>query len=256
MRSRVLKGRLLPVVLAFGTLAVSVTVGGATAGGGHRHARDVTSKVDAAVAQKLSPDLQQQVDADATAPVKVVVSLQASSLPQATDLLQDTHVASKNNVALLIGTVNAAKLGKLASLKGVVAVSSIEFKQTGTPTGNDPEVGNQPDQRTRNAALAAFQKHSIPFDKAPPLKGSNFDQQKNLNVLDAKTPRLHGRVEGRLHRHGRHRLRARRRHRLGPPGPDRDVADLEPGRRRRRSGPIPAGSAGRRRSTRTRRSCF
>lgn len=187
MRSRVLKGRLLPVVLAFGMLAVSVTVGGATAGGGHRHARDVTSKVDAAVAQKLSPDLQQQVDADATAPVKVVVSLQASSLPQATNLLQDTHVASKNNVALLIGTVNAAKLGKLASLKGVVAVSSIEFKQTGTPTGNDPEVGNQPDQRTRNAALAAFQKHSIPFDKAPPLKGSNFDQQKNLNVLDAKT---------------------------------------------------------------------
>ena len=89
MRSRVLKGRLLPVVLAFGMLAVSVTVGGATAGGGHRHARDVTSKVDAAVAQKLSPDLQQQVDADATAPVKVVVSLQASSLPQATNLLQE-----------------------------------------------------------------------------------------------------------------------------------------------------------------------
>jgi hypothetical protein len=187
MSFRGLKGRLLPVVCAFGALAVSVTVSGAIAGGGHKHAGRVTSRVDAAVAAKLSPDLQQQVAADATAPVKVVVSLRASSVPQAASLLQNTHIASRRTVALLVGTVNAAKLGKLASLRGVVGVSSIQFKQTGTPTANDPEVGTQPDQRTRNAALREFQRHSVPFDKAPPLKGSNFNQQKNLDVLDAKT---------------------------------------------------------------------
>ena len=231
MRSRVLKGRLLPVVLALGTLAVSVTVGGATAGGGHRHARDVTSKVDAAVAQKLSPDLQQQVDADATAPVKVVVSLQASSLPQATDLLQDTHVASKNNVALLIGTVNAAKLGKLASLKGVVAVSLHRVQADGhadrqRPRGREPAGPANPERRARGLP-EAFD----PLRQGAPAQGLQLRPAEEPERARREDPRLHGRVEGRLHRHGRHRLRARRRHRLGPPGPDRDVADLEPGRR-------------------------
>jgi len=32
-------------------------------------------------------------------------------------------------------------------------VSAIEFKQTGQPVGNDPDVGNPPDKKTRNKAL-------------------------------------------------------------------------------------------------------
>ena len=72
------------------------------------------------------------------------------------------------------------------------AVQPIEFKQTGQPVGVDPEVGNQPDKKTRNEALREFQKNSVPFDKAPPLKTSNFDALKKLNVLDAKTHNFTG----------------------------------------------------------------
>ena len=180
-------GRLAPIVLAFAALAITVSVSGAAAGGGHKGPGHVKSKDDSAVAAKLSPDLQQQVAADATAPVRIVVSLSSSSVSQAESLVQNAHVASKNNIALLVGTVNATKLAKLASVSGVVGVSSIQFKQTGSPDGNDPEVGNQPDQKTRNAALKAFQKNSVPYDQAPPLKTSNFSQQKSMNVLDAKT---------------------------------------------------------------------
>jgi hypothetical protein len=101
--------------------------------------------------------------------------------------MDGTHVAAKNAVALVVGTVNATKLSKLAGGDGVVSVSSVQFRQTGTPTGKDPEVGSQHDRRTRNEALRAFQKLSVPFDKAPPLETSNFDQLKSMNVLDART---------------------------------------------------------------------
>ena len=180
--------------------------------------------------------------------------MQSSSVAQAKNLLDDTHVASKNGVSLVIGSMNATKLAKLASVKGVVSVTSVEFKQTASPTGNDPEIGNQPAKKTRNDALRAFQKNSVPFDKAPPLKTSNFDQLKKLNVLDAKTHNFTGAWNAGYTGTGRHRLRPRRRHRLGPPRPDRHLADVEPGRRRD-TAPTRAGSAGRRRSTRTARSC-
>ena len=115
------------------------------------------------------------------------MTLKSDAVAQAKTMLANPHVASRGGLSLMIGTVNATKLPKIASLTGVVGVSSLAFKQSGTPTGNDPEVGNQPDAKTRNAALAQFQKHSVPYDKAPPLKGSNFDQLKTMNVLDAKT---------------------------------------------------------------------
>ena len=187
-----INGKTLPIFVAVAALAVCATVGGAAAGDGHKRPHGVKSKDDSAVATKLSPDLQQQVADDSTAPVKVLVTLQSAAVPQAESLLSDTHVASRKGVALIVGTLNATKLAKVAGLKGVVGVTSIQFKQSGSPTGNDPEVGNQPDQKTRNAALAAFQKRSVPFDKAPPLKTSNFDQVKSMNVLDAKTHNFTG----------------------------------------------------------------
>jgi Subtilase family len=179
-------GRLLPVLLALVALAVTVSVTGASADG-HGGKPDRVRSKDDAVKAKLSPDLQQKVDDEATGPVAVVVSLPSSAVAQATQIMDDTHVASHTGAALVVGRVNATKLSKLAAVVGVVSVDSIQFKQTGTPTGRDPEVGNQPDKKTRNEALRAFQKNSVPFDKAPPLKTSNFDQLKSMNVLDAKT---------------------------------------------------------------------
>jgi Subtilase family len=184
MRKKAL-GRLLPAVLALAALAVTVSVTSASA---DRHGKpDRVRSKDDAVQGKLSPDLQQKVDDEATGPVAVVVSLPSSSVAQAAQIMDDTHVASRSGAALVVGEVNATKLSKLAAIAGVVSVDSIQFKQTGTPTGNDPEVGNQPDKKARNEALRAFQKNSVPFDKAPPLETSNFDQLKSMNVLDAKT---------------------------------------------------------------------
>jgi len=179
-------GRLLPVLLALAALAVTVSVTSASADG-HRGKADRVRSNDDATKGKLSADLQQKVDDEATGKVTVVVSLDKSAVGQATQIMDDTHVASGRGAALVIGKVNATKLSKLAGVKGVVSVTSVEFKQTGTPTGDDPEIGNQHDKRTRNEALRAFQKTSVPYDKAPPLKTSNFDQLKGMDVLDAKT---------------------------------------------------------------------
>ena len=77
---------------------------------------DVKSKNDSAVAAKLSPDLQQQVADDSTAPVSVLVALQASAVPQAKSLLTDAHVAGRKGIALLVGKLNATKLAKLAAI--------------------------------------------------------------------------------------------------------------------------------------------
>ena len=78
-----INGRTLPIFIAVVALAVCATVGGAAAGDGHKRPHDVKSKNDSAVAAKLSPDLQQQVADDSTAPVKVLVTLQSSAVPQA-----------------------------------------------------------------------------------------------------------------------------------------------------------------------------
>src|SRR5205823_13810007 len=95
-------GRLLPVLLALVAVAVTVSVTSASADEHHK-ADHVTSKTDAAVEAKLSPDLQQQVQDDSTAPVKIVVSLQSDSVGVAQPLLSDSHVASKNGSALMVG---------------------------------------------------------------------------------------------------------------------------------------------------------
>ena len=184
-------GRLLPVLLALAALAVTVSVTSASADG-HRGKSDRVRSKDDGVQSKLTSDLQQKVNDEATGKVAVVVAMKSGDIAQATKMMDETHVASKSGVALVVGQVNATKLSKLAGLDGVVSISSIQFKQTGTPTGTDPEIGNQHDRKTRNEALRAFQKTSVPFDKAPPLKTSNFDQLKSMDVLDAKTHNFTG----------------------------------------------------------------
>jgi hypothetical protein len=182
---------LLPLVLALCALAAVISVAGAAAGGGSgngkgRHEK-VRSKTDAAVQSKLSPDLQTQVENDSTAPAMVAVTLDSSAVSSAARLLTGEHVATKKGISLMIGTITSTKLAKLASLKGVGGVTQIQFKQTGGPTGNDPEIGNQPDVKQRKDRLKQIQSHAVPYDQAPPLKGSNFQADAKLNVLDAKT---------------------------------------------------------------------
>ncbi len=185
-------GRSGVFALALALIALLVT-GGATqaARTSHRAPDRVTSKDDAAKA-RLAPLLQDRLESGATASVGVVVTLNDGNLAAAKALLDDAHAATKSGLSLLVGRIGAQHLAKLAATKGVVSVEPVQFKQTGQPSGNDPEVGRQPSIRTRNEALRAFQKSSVPYDKAPRLKGSNFDKLKDLNVLDAKTHNFTG----------------------------------------------------------------
>ena len=115
-------------------LAITIAAGGAPAGAGNGKGHGkVKSKTDDAVAAKLSPDLAKDVSDNSTAPVKVVVTLSKDTVAQAAPLLADEHVASRKDLALMVGSINATKLPKLASLAGVATVELIDFKQTGAP---------------------------------------------------------------------------------------------------------------------------
>ncbi|HJQ73251.1 MAG TPA: S8 family serine peptidase [Gaiellaceae bacterium] len=149
------------------------------------------TKVDAAKT-KLAPSLQQKLASGSTASVAVFVTLKQGDPAAVKQLLTSDHTASYDGLSLVIGRVGAQQLAKLASVKGVSGVQPIAFKQTGQPTGTDPEVGNQPDKKTRNEALREFQKNSVPYAKAPPLKKSNFDTLRKLDALDAKTHNFTG----------------------------------------------------------------
>ena len=141
--------RIVPIALAVAGLAAAVAVAGASAGPGGRHQTQVKSNTDAAVQSKLTPGLQSKVDSTGT--VQVAVSLKSSAVSAAAHLLSNEHVATRRGVSLMIGSLAGTKLAKLASIAGVANVSQIQFKQTGSPTGNDPDVGNQPDLNQRHA---------------------------------------------------------------------------------------------------------
>ena len=157
MRIRIAFGRLLSVLLALAALAVSVVATGGAAAGGHGKKPQKVNSRDDGAKEKLAPELQAKLEGGSTAPVAVVATIQNGDLAQATALLTDSRTASKNGVALVVGNVAASKL---AGVKGVVSVSAVEFRQTGQPVGNDPDVGNPPDKKTRNKALREFQKKS------------------------------------------------------------------------------------------------
>ncbi len=48
-------------------------------------------------------------------------------------------------------------------------------------------MGKRPSKEQTRQALAEIQQEEIPFDQAPPIKGSNFEALKDLAVLDVKT---------------------------------------------------------------------
>ena len=131
--------------------------------------------------------------------------------------------------SLVIGRIGVQELAKLAGQKGVVSVTLIQFKKTGQPLGDPEPYMNRRPSKARLAATRRQQAATdVPFNKAPPLKGSNFEQLRKHSLLDAKSHDFAG-VERGLRRRGRDRGRPRRRHRLGAPRPDRHLADVVSG---------------------------
>ena len=173
------------------TLALVVTISASVTSAASRSGKKpdrVVTKTGPAV-EKLAPALQQKVDAGSTASVPVFVTTDDAAAARVKALLENAHTASRNGFSLVVGRIGVQKLPKLASFNGVEAVGAVDFRQTSSPT-NDPSIGRQPAKRVRNEALKAYFKREVPYAKAPPLKGSNFEALKKLNVLDAKTHRF------------------------------------------------------------------
>ena len=141
----------------------------------------VKSNSDAAKS-KLHPRLQKQVESGST---KVTVFATVSGdTAEVEALLTKPKVAENDGVALVVGSITVQALPKLAGAEGVVSVNPVDFKQTGRPLG-DLEARLHPGRNwTRRSSIYD---NEVPYGEAPPLAGSNFEELKELALLDAKT---------------------------------------------------------------------
>src|SRR5918996_2260291 len=147
---------------------------------------EVNSKADATRA-KLHPKLVEQLDSGSTETIYVFATVEGDPAP-AEAYLEDPAVAHSDGAGLVVGQIAVQALPKLAGAEGVVAVGPIDFKQTGQPLGSpDPEVGKRPTSNALNRALRGLYDQEVPYSEAPDLAGSNFEELKELAVLDVKT---------------------------------------------------------------------
>src|SRR3954469_13068648 len=190
MRRSLLRGRI--ALIAGMVLVIALTAAVTNAAPKHRAKPDrVVTKSDGAKA-KLAHELVQKLDSGSTASVPVFVSLRNGDVAATRSLLTGDRVAKRGEVALVVGRVRAQQLAKLAGIAGVLSVEPVDFAQTGRPDVSDPDGIARPDKKTANENLREFQKNSVPYAKASPLKTSHFDQLASANVLDAKTHNFTG----------------------------------------------------------------
>jgi Subtilase family len=185
LRDRVAKRTLLVLAVAAAVLVLPASViadsQNAAAGPGA-----VETASDGAL-DKLHPALEAKVAEGSTADVKVYVTARGSA-EQARALLDGARVAGNGGVSLAVGEISVQELAKLASLKNVVSVGPVDFKQTGKPLGSpDPQLERAFHKEQVNAALQGLYKREVPYSHAPKLRGSNFEKLKELAILDVKT---------------------------------------------------------------------
>jgi Subtilase family len=184
MRKRALQ--FVVAVLASTALVVVVLVGSASPQRRGADPQRVISKSDPATA-KLDDKLQAKVKDGATGSVPVFVTA-SGGVSQIRALLDADAAAQGAGKAIVVGRVPVQTLPKLASIKGVVSVGLVELKQTGKPLGiPDPELNRRPSKATLRARRDALKRDDVPYDKAPDLARSNFDELKKLGVMDART---------------------------------------------------------------------
>lgn len=189
------RGWALVLGLALIALAVMPTV--VSAAGGGRKAKTVRPAVKITTAsdkalRKLHPKLQKRLRAGRTANTRVFLTMTGSTRA-ARELLQSERVATLRGRSLIIGTVPTAQLAKLAGLKGVRAVGPIELGLTHRPPGiPEPSLMKRPTRAKQLSVMRAMQATEVPYSEAPPLKGSNFEQLRKLNLLDARTHNFSG----------------------------------------------------------------
>jgi hypothetical protein len=136
---------------------------------------------------KLDDALRARVDRGATGEVYVFVTVSGDA-NRVEALLDDDATAHRSGTSLVVGRIGTQAVQKVASLKNVVSVGLVELKQTGSPLGDpDPLVSRAPSQAARATQLKELTQSEVPYDRAPKPKGSNFEQLKKLDVMDAKT---------------------------------------------------------------------
>lgn len=136
---------------------------------------------------KLHPKLLRQLESGSTKNVLVFAVVNGGH-KQAAKYLKDVHVADAGKVAILVGKIRTQALPKLAGARNVVSVGPIDFAKTGRPLGvPDPDLDTRPSTAVLNKILKGLYKKEIPYSKAPPLAESNFEELKELALLDART---------------------------------------------------------------------
>lgn len=137
--------------------------------------------------EKLHPKLEEKVESGSNEKLYVFVTVAGSSA-EVKGLLDDDAEAKADPASIVVGSLRAQQLLKLASLKNVVSVGPVDLRKTGQPLGiGDPELGNAPSVSARKEAVRELRRREVPFDRAPRLKGSNFEAMKKLDVLDGRT---------------------------------------------------------------------
>src|SRR4051812_35878132 len=166
-------------------LAVMLAVASTLACAGAAQAQEeVTSKTDGAK-EKLDASLQAKVDAGSTETVPVLVTVSGDP-SQVQALLSGDHTATTQRTSLVAGRIPVQTATKVASIDGVVSIGLVRFAQTGEPSDR-PDNGHRWSRDSARRHHQEQEKTDVPYDKAPPLKGSNFEKMKKLNVLDGRT---------------------------------------------------------------------
>ncbi len=146
--------------------------------------------LDDGLRQKLDPRLRKALTGGSNANVAVFATV-VGNPAKALATLDGGHVAAApgGKASLVVGKIKVQQLPKLADQKGVLKVNLIQLKQTGKPLGNpDPDIGRpKPSTKALKNALTKLAAAEVPYADAPPIKGSNFEELKKLNLLDAKT---------------------------------------------------------------------
>ena len=214
MRKRL--AALVGVVVLIGALSPAAAV--AAKPHTHKPAEVHTSRDGAK--DKIHPKLRKLIDAGSTANVYVFATV-AGDPKAAGAMLGNVHVATTPNkeASLVIGRAKPGQLVKLAGLPSVISIRPIELTKSGSPLSDpDPDVG---DAGPSNAALKGIFKQlkgkEVPYDKAPPLKTTNFEQLEAARAPRRAHASLRRGLAGRLHRRGLGRVGPRRRHGLRAP---------------------------------------
>jgi hypothetical protein len=174
---------ILASVLALVVSMLAPAAFAAKGGKGVGKPADVQTAVDAAKS-KLHPKLQKKLDAGETGLINVFAMVRGNAAA-ALGYLKNAH-STAGETKLIVGTIAVQALPKLATAKGVVSVGPIDFSQTGRPLGSKEPL-YRPSQDKLDSALQGLYSKEVPYLKAPPLKGSNFEALKELALLDANT---------------------------------------------------------------------